>query len=43
MIDTRADPSFVLPRVLFSEPILRHTLENTGEVDLVIVGTELKR
>jgi hypothetical protein len=33
----------VLPRVLFSQPIARHTLENTGDDDLVLIGTELKR
>ena len=43
LFDTRSDPSFVLPRVLFSQPIQRHTLENTGDEDLVIIGTELKR
>ena len=43
VVDTRSDPSFVLPRVLFSPPIQRHTLENTGEDDLVLIGTELKR
>ena len=43
VFDTRADPAFVLPRVLFSQPIQRHTLENTGEDDLVLIGTELKR
>ena len=43
VFDTRSDPSFVLPRVLFSQPIERHTLENTGEDELVIIGTELKR
>jgi mannose-6-phosphate isomerase-like protein (cupin superfamily) len=43
VFDTRSDPSFVLPRVLFSQPIQRHTLENTGDDDLVIIGTELKR
>jgi mannose-6-phosphate isomerase-like protein (cupin superfamily) len=43
VFDTRSDPSFVLPRVLFSQPIQRHTLENTGGDDLVLIGVELKR
>jgi mannose-6-phosphate isomerase-like protein (cupin superfamily) len=43
VFDSRSDPSFVLPRVLFSQPIALHTLENTGDDDLVLIGTELKR
>jgi len=41
LLDTRADPDFVLPRVAFSESSPRHTLENTGSDDLVAVGVEL--
>lgn len=43
VFDTRADPAFVLPRVLFTPPIQRHTLENTGDEELQIIGVELKR
>ena len=42
VVDTRSDPDFVLPRVLFSASIPRHTLENTGDDDLHIIGVELK-
>jgi len=42
MLDTRADPDFVLPRVLYSASNPRHTLENTGSDDLVVIGVELK-
>lgn len=42
MLDTRAVPDFVLPRVLYGQPIPRHTIENTGEDDLVVIGVELK-
>jgi len=42
MLDTRAEPGFVLPRVLYSAGTPRHTLENTGEDDLVVIGVELK-
>jgi len=41
MLDTRADPEFVLPRVMYSPGTPRHTLENTGPDDLVVVGVEL--
>src|SRR5437660_6452566 len=30
MFDTRSDPAFVLPRVVYSPPTPRHTIENTG-------------
>jgi mannose-6-phosphate isomerase-like protein (cupin superfamily) len=43
MFDTRADPSFVLPQVLYSAGTPRHTIENTGSDDLVVIGVELKR
>lgn len=42
MLDTRASPDFVLPRVLFSASTPRHTIENTGIDDLVVIGVELK-
>lgn len=41
-VDTRADPGFVLPRVLYAPGIPRHTLENAGSDDLVVIGVELK-
>lgn len=43
MVDTRANPDFVLPKVLFSESTPRHTLENTGADDLIVIGVELKK
>lgn len=43
MLDTRTVPDFVLPRVLYSASTPRHTLENTGDDDLVVIGVELKR
>jgi mannose-6-phosphate isomerase-like protein (cupin superfamily) len=43
LLDTKADPDFVLPKVSFSPPTPRHTLENTGEDDLVVIGVELKQ
>jgi mannose-6-phosphate isomerase-like protein (cupin superfamily) len=42
MLDTRADPDFVLPRVQYSHSTPRHTIENTGDEDLVVIGVELK-
>jgi hypothetical protein len=41
MLDTRADPGFVLPRAMFSPGTPPHTLENTGPDDLVVIGVEL--
>jgi mannose-6-phosphate isomerase-like protein (cupin superfamily) len=41
MLDTRADSAFVLPRVMYSPGTPRHTLENTGPDDLVVIGVEL--
>src|SRR5664279_1274780 len=35
LLDTRADPDFVMPRVLYSASSPRHTLQNTGLDDLV--------
>ena len=42
MMDTRATPDYVLPKVQFSEGTPRHTIENTGEDELVVIGVELK-
>ena len=42
MVDTRSNPDFVLPKVLFAASTPRHTIENTGEDDLVVIGVELK-
>ena len=41
MVDTRANPDFVLAKVLFATSMPRHTIENTGE-DLVVINVELK-
>lgn len=42
MVDTRANPDFVLPKVLYAESTPKHTVENTGTDDLVVIGVELK-
>lgn len=42
MLDTRSIPDWSLPRVLFSPGTPLHTLENTGDDDLVVIGVELK-
>ena len=42
MVDTRATRDFVLPKVLYSTSTPRHTIENTGTEDLVVIGVELK-
>ena len=42
VVDTRADPDFVMPRVLYAPGIARHTLENPGPDNLVLIGVELK-
>lgn len=42
MVDTRTNPDFVLPKVLFAASTPRHTIENTGDDDLVVIGVELK-
>ena len=42
MVDTRATPDFVLPKVQFSEGTPRHTIENTGDDELRVIGVELK-
>ena len=41
MLDTRSDPAFVLPQVMYSPGTPAHTLENTGPDDLVVIGVEL--
>jgi len=43
MVDTRANLDAVRPKVLFSESIPRHTIENTDTMDLVVIGVELKK
>jgi len=43
MVDTRSNPDFVLPRVLFSASMPRHTIENTGADAIVVIGVELKK
>jgi mannose-6-phosphate isomerase-like protein (cupin superfamily) len=42
MFDSHADRDFTPPRVLYSASTPRHTLENTGSDDLVVIGVELK-
>ena len=42
VVDTPTDPDFVMPRVLYAPGIPRHTLENPGPDDLVLIGVELK-
>jgi mannose-6-phosphate isomerase-like protein (cupin superfamily) len=42
MVDTRSNPDFVLPKVLYAQSTPKHTLENTGADDLVVIGVELK-
>ena len=42
LVDTRADPDFVLPKVLFAESLPKHTIENTDTKELVVIGIELK-
>ena len=43
MLDTRANPDFVLPRVLFADSTPLHTLENTTDQELVVISVELKK
>lgn len=43
IVDTRAaDPPFEMPRVLWSDGTPEHTLQNTGDEDLVLISVELK-
>ena len=43
LVDTRANPGFVLPKVLFAQSTPKHTIENTGLDDLIVIGVELKQ
>lgn len=43
MFDSRADPDAGVPRVSFTPSTPRHTIENIGDDDLVVIGVELKR
>lgn len=42
LLDTRTDPDFVLPRVMWSDGLPIHSLENPGPEDLVVIGVELR-
>lgn len=42
LLDTRTDPDFVLPRVMWSDGLPVHSLENPGPQDLVVIGVELR-
>jgi len=43
MVDTRDQgPSFVLPRVLWSDGTPPHVIENPSSDDLIVIGVELK-
>ena len=42
MVDTRATPDFVLAKVSYSAGTPRHTIENTGDDELRVIGVELK-
>ncbi len=43
LLDTqKTDPPFEWPRVLWSESNPAHTLENTGDQDLVVISVELR-
>jgi len=43
MVDTRDQgPSFVLPRVLWSDGTPPHVIENPSGDDLIVIGVELK-
>ncbi len=43
MVDTRNDPDFVMPRVLYAASTPEHTIENPGTDDLVVIGVEIRR
>jgi mannose-6-phosphate isomerase-like protein (cupin superfamily) len=43
MFDSHADPDYVLPRVMFSQHLSKHSIENTGPDDLRVVCVELKQ
>ncbi len=42
LLDTRSDPEFRMPPVIYTATSPRHTLENTGSDDIVMIGVELK-
>ena len=42
VLDTRAVPGFVMPRVPWSDSLGRHTLENPGDDPIAIIGVELE-
>ncbi len=42
MFDTRATPDFVLAKASYSAGTPRHTIENTGDDELHVIGVELK-
>ncbi len=42
LMDTRASADVALPRVLYAASTPLHTIENTGDDDLVVIGVELK-
>jgi hypothetical protein len=42
VLDTRAVPAFSMPRMLWSDSLERHTLENSGDDPIAIIGVELK-
>jgi len=42
MFNTRANPDFVLPKVLYSDLTPIHTLENTDTEELLVISVELK-
>ena len=43
MLDTRSIvPPFTMPQAMWSDFTPAHTLENTGDDDLVVIGDELK-
>jgi hypothetical protein len=42
LVDTRADPAFTMPSVMYVPTSPRHTLENPGPDDVVMIGVELK-
>ena len=42
MVDTRSDPDFVLPTVIWSSTLGPHSIENTGSDPLIVIGVELR-
>lgn len=43
LIDTRTDPDYVMPRVMYGPTSPLHTIENPGPADLDIIAIELKQ